>query len=86
MASLFEKYRTPLYVPIPDSTWDDARQAIRDNRKDIDKELMSFALSAMASNPALAVLVPALSKELGISPSADLESTVGLFNSVIGKT
>ncbi len=84
MPSLWtERYATPIYKPIPNEQWDGIRKAISENRKDIDKELASYALSLMATNPALAPLVPSLSKELGINPSADLGKTVNIFRDVI---
>lgn len=78
--SLFEQYRTPLFTPsVSDSEYDSAIKAIKDNRKDIEKELMAYALAALSRAPNLASLVPYLSKATGIIPSSSLDGTVSLI-------
>lgn len=79
MPSLFTNYRTPLYTPMPDKEWDSLREEIRANRKDIDKELMSYALAFMSKVPALAPLIPVLAREIDITPSTNLNYTLDLF-------
>lgn len=84
MASLFNKYRTPTFVaPYTDQEWDDVRKAIRDNRKDIDKELISYALSFMSLSPQFASLVPFLSRETGVIPTQDVSGTVSLLEGIL---
>lgn len=84
MASLFERYRTPSFVPpYKNEEWDNVRKAIRENRKDIDKELMSYALAFMARSPQFAALVPFLSSEIGIIPNANLDGTVNLVEGLL---
>ena len=83
MPSLFTNYRTPIYKPMPDSEWDTLREEIRANRKDIDKELMSYALALMSKVPVLAPLVPVLSREIDVIPSTNLDATVDLFRNVL---
>lgn len=83
MPSLFTNYRTPLYTPMPDKEWDSLREEIRANRKDIDKELIGYALAFMSKVPALAPLVPVLSREIDITPNTNLDETINLFREVL---
>ena len=85
MPSLFgNNYRTPTFIPpYTDREWDDVRLAIRNNRKDIDKELISFALSFMALNPQLASMVPFLSREIGVIPNPSVNGTISTIEDIL---
>lgn len=83
MPSLFTNYKTPIYKPMPDNEWDTLREEIRANRKDIDKELIGYALAFMSKVPSLAPLVPVLSREIDVTPSTNLDATVDLFRNVL---
>lgn len=78
--SLFEQYRTPLFQSrYSDEEWNNAVKAIQENKKDIEKELIGYALMALSRAPNFASLVPFLTKATGIIPSSSVDGTVSLI-------
>lgn len=83
---LLEEHKTPSFAPkYSDEEWDEVRKSIRENRKDIDREVIGFALGMMAKNPSTAALVPFLSREYSINPGSDLVGLIGLVEGIFNK-
>ncbi len=75
MASIFDKERYPVYDFIPkisDEQWDERVKGIRENTKEIDKELIGLALKFLSGKPGFAAILPELIKSYGIDPSDDM--------------
>lgn len=82
---LLEEHKVPTFAPrYSDEQWDAVRKSIRENKKDLDREIIGFALGFMAKNPNLAPLVPFLSREYESNVGSDLAGLIGLVEGILG--
>lgn len=82
---LLEEHKTPSFAPkYSDEEWDAVRKSIRENRKDIDREIIGFALGMIAKDPNIAMLVPFLAREYNANVGSDLTGLIALVEKAFG--